>query len=67
VTNPNADSEKAEARLTGLFAPIFWLTRLRLLPLLCGLCFQFFRALPEIFGHPHELKSARIIQREAIA
>jgi len=52
--------------LTGLLAPNFWLIRLGLLPLLCGLCLQFFCAFLKIFGHLHELKSARIIQREAI-
>ena len=54
------------AWLTGLLAPNFWLIRLGLLPLPCGLCLQFFCAFLKIFGHLHELKSARIIQREAI-
>ena len=49
----------------GLFGPIFWLVRLGLLS--CVFCFQFFGAFPKIFGHPHEFKSARIIQREAIS
>jgi hypothetical protein len=59
--------KEKEARLTGLFGPIFSLVRLGLLSLLCGFCFQFFGALPKIFGQPHEFKSARIIQREAIS
>ena len=49
----------------GLFGPIFWLVRLGLLS--CVFCFHFFGAFPKVFGHPHEFKSARIIQREAIS
>ena len=58
--------KEKEARLTGLSGPIFSLVRLGFLSLLCGFCFQFFGAFPKIFGQPHEFKSARIIQREAI-